>query len=267
MVRISYISDIHLEFFKGDVPNIRNTDKSDVLVLAGDIGYPRMPSYEQFLKICSEEWSKGLVLVVAGNHEYYSSNRNRAYIDEIDDMIEDKCNEVGDNVIFLQNSHIDYMGMRFVGSTLWYDGCLEPYNQWKIDQLNDYKYIFGTKIIKPDVFHRGWVTPFLLKPDDVYYLNEKATIFFTQAVSSSPFPVVCISHHPPTQDITNEFGYCNRSLNDIFSNPNLKLWIFGHRHQDTPVVINKNNVLLVSNTIGYPDEFDVYRDSLRTIDI
>jgi predicted phosphodiesterase len=48
MIRIQYISDIHLEFYTGDVNGreisrvIQNTG-ADVLVLAGDIGKPHLP--------------------------------------------------------------------------------------------------------------------------------------------------------------------------------------------------------------------------------
>ncbi len=67
-MRIQYISDIHLEFFKV-LPKQIVRPVADILCLAGDIGYPFSSLYRDFLKQVSRDFKK--VFLIAGNHEYY----------------------------------------------------------------------------------------------------------------------------------------------------------------------------------------------------
>jgi len=66
---VQFASDVHLEFepnqnqidFNSIVSPVPN---AKVLILAGDIGNPKMPSYSNFLAWCSKRWP--FVLVVSG---------------------------------------------------------------------------------------------------------------------------------------------------------------------------------------------------------
>ena len=71
------MSDIHLEHytvaFEKDLKPAQFVQPglgADVLVLAGDIGNPDEPTYRYFLSWCSKSWPA--VVVVAGNHEFYT---------------------------------------------------------------------------------------------------------------------------------------------------------------------------------------------------
>ena len=71
-MRIQYISDIHLETRKQTAPFKSILEPvAEYLVLAGDIGNPITPIYEEFLKYCSDNFVT--VFYVLGNHEYYNS--------------------------------------------------------------------------------------------------------------------------------------------------------------------------------------------------
>ena len=68
---IQVCSDVHLErgdITKSDFPNII-TPCAEILALAGDIGDPYSPIFEEFIYYCSQQFR--YVLFVSGNHEYY----------------------------------------------------------------------------------------------------------------------------------------------------------------------------------------------------
>ena len=68
---IQVYSDLHLEFkgARAALPPI--IPRAPVVALLGDIGIPSLPSYEEFIFEMSDIFKQ--VLVVSGNHEYYSN--------------------------------------------------------------------------------------------------------------------------------------------------------------------------------------------------
>ena len=62
-MKIQYISDIHLEY-QSTLPNIDQI--SDILVLAGDIGFPFSFLYKEFLIDMNKKFKK--IFLIAGNH-------------------------------------------------------------------------------------------------------------------------------------------------------------------------------------------------------
>ena len=71
-ISIQIISDTHLEFdgtYKR-LPKLENKDnKASILALLGDIGYPKMNIYTQFIDEMSKKYK--YILIITGNHEYY----------------------------------------------------------------------------------------------------------------------------------------------------------------------------------------------------
>src|SRR5581483_10940982 len=122
MAQIWYASDLHLEFlsnkvslvidlFKASLDKSKDSTKRQILVLAGDIGYPK--SYlRYFLTECKILFQD--VLYVAGNHEYYGTTMHQGGY-----ALKDICNTTG--VIFLDNNvyEISDLSMVFIGTTLW----------------------------------------------------------------------------------------------------------------------------------------------------
>lgn len=99
-----YASDIHLELRK-TIPDVneflglgpgeidRGAVRSAILLLAGDIGCPFEISYEMFLRQCVNKFAH--VIVVAGNHEYYSVGGQTHTIRRVNRELETVCGRVG----------------------------------------------------------------------------------------------------------------------------------------------------------------------------
>ena len=114
MPRITYVSDIHTELLKpADIEFLRQNirPRTDILVLAGDIGNPFEDSYKDFLTFLSGKYKK--VFVIAGNHEYYGNS-----FEETNDQLKRVVDSIA-GVSFLRESYEDYMGVRWIGTTLW----------------------------------------------------------------------------------------------------------------------------------------------------
>jgi predicted phosphodiesterase len=227
-MKIQLISDIHCEFhddkgryFAKNLP----VEGADVLVVAGDLG--TVDTLHDVLKIlCSRVPN---VVYVAGNHEYYSSNRgvvNRAL---------QKISKRYKNFHWLNNNVAEIDGQRFIGATMWFaDG---PGNWAWEGQMTDFRAIQGFK---------RWV----------YDENKTTQEFFTDNVQQGD---VVVTHHLPT-DLSinskfkgselNRFFVCDMSNLILDSKPSL--WLHGHTHESCDYTVGDTNVLC--NPYGYRHE-------------
>lgn len=112
-MKFQYCSDLHLEKivkkYRGILPRI--LPRAPVLLLAGDIGYPKSKIYFDFLHQCSRDFK--WTLFVDGNHEH----------DHPFDRFQ-RSRDLYLNVIHLQNSSFDLdfedgNSARCYGTTLW----------------------------------------------------------------------------------------------------------------------------------------------------
>lgn len=270
-MRIFYLSDLHLEFYDGrKITNVTPVSKAfarlhgeqlsfenDVLVLAGDIGQVHLPMYQQFLKSCTCLCQN--VLVLAGNHEFYTTTSRRETVAEIEKAIDDFCQSIG--ATFLNRSIRLINNVLFAGATLWYNVSQD---HTALKKLNDYHHIYSRPCVHPSdgQFRRGWADAFKLQVADVASWNGRDVKFFIDEMYEAELTdtvqyVVCISHHPPTTHLSREDGYCNTQLQAaIVQSSKLRLWICGHNHQEAPVAIALSpSKMLACNTIGYKGEF------------
>ncbi len=230
---IKYISDIHLEFLQKIKPTwvskLINSD-ADVLVLAGDIGYPMRTEYSDFLINVNKIFEK--TFLITGNHEYYSSFTIEQNNNKIKQIIEE--NNLA-NVKFLLNEYEDYKGYRFVGSTLW----SKIYNPNFL--INDFKQIPGLTVEKYNMLHQDSIN------------------FIDKTIKETPKPIIMITHHLPSHSLTDpkyasyaDYNQCFSSdLDHIIKEP-IKAWFYGHTH--IPSFKEINGVKLLCNPIGYPEE-------------
>ena len=236
MVTVTYVSDLHLEFYNSFPNKYKKWDSNkDILCLAGDIGKPSKNTYKEFI-----EYSSGLfkyVFVITGNHEYYGKES----INHVDVNIEKICSHYK-NVYFLNNKthYIKEYDLYILGTTLWTKGayCFE---------YNDFNCIKGMNAEYLALLHNK-------------ALNYLETELEKIDISSK---VIVLSHHMPSFNLINSkyknFPYnClfASDLNYLFEKYKINFWICGHSHSSNKLKIN--NTLVLMNPMGYENENDSF---------
>lgn len=245
MSSLQFASDLHLEFCELNKYKFERfiVPKSDILVLLGDIGNPRKPTYKAFLNDCSNNFK--LVLVITGNHEYYSE-----FSDSIEDtniFITDLC-KTFTNVVFLNNSSYTYnyneKEIIFLGSTLW--SFILPRERRIIkDVSGDLCNIFINK-----------------QPITIDQINElhKRNVEWIQttleSIKDNNATIIVLTHHLPTYKAIVP-KYRNSDFNSMFASDldhiikkyNIFAWIFGHTHSKIDIEVENTNLLC--NPRGY----------------
>ena len=233
---VSY-SDLHLEFgidFK--LPKDLN---ADLMILAGDIITFR--DYEPFTQLLSD-WEKP-VLLVAGNHEYYTNTP----MEEENYRFSEWLSAKHPNVTFLQDEAITIDGVNFFGGTMWTD-----FNQASKKamleaqmQMNDYK------LIRKERGKR-------LKPSDTVDMHnvfvDKINQWFARGLIG---PRVVITHNAPIanpktkyKDSPLEPAFNSLDMIAIIEKHQPDLWVYGHTHECDNQKLGKTQI--ISNQLGYP---------------
>jgi len=235
---IRVVSDVHLEHYKTP-PSFRDIitpSISDILCLLGDIGDPRQELYDNFITWCKQNFL--IVLVIAGNHEYYNST-----VDTTNNLIQKICNKNG--AIFLNNSVFIDRNLAFIGTTLW--AHVPEMAKKEVEHyLTDYRLIQGLTVETNNNMHRECVE-FL--DSSVKELKDK-------------YKLIVLSHHSPSLSGTSHPPYEQRLTNFGFSSDQselikqVDLWMYGHTHYNHPGnVFYKYDTPLVCNQRGYVGRF------------
>lgn len=231
------VSDIHLEhiapyddkdaaFCAAQIP------EADVIVLAGDIGWPGEESWKTFLRLCVLK--ADVVLYVPGNHEYWSRKPNADVHDpetwSSADM-EKACADLG--VTLLQNEAFEYKGVTFLGSTLWsplLTPAGQPVRADVLSQMNDLSKIHRFSRTK---WEKNFVTAWR------FLLKELRRLVWEAEHAKVDRPTIVVTHHAPAFEcIADEFTgdplngcYASNVLQSLFGVSVLKAWVFGHTHK------------------------------------
>lgn len=279
-MKISYASDLHLEFHTVE---LRNVDKSDVLVLAGDImvaedvkKYPfcrndplinsasqnRSKQYEEFFRICASEWEN--VVYVAGNHEHYEGVYNRTHT-----IIDENLAALAPNIFYLNSGCVAIGGKLFVGSTIWTDlNKQDSLTKFHLSEMmNDYKRIRFRRT--SDAYRK-------LRPEDTLHEHMDALCYFKFLFSENrEMDVIVVTHHAPTYasvpphfkgDFLMNGGYCSDLSDLILDNENIKVWFHGHIHDENDYMVGNTRVLC--NPRGYSKYEQRANDfQLKTIEV
>jgi predicted MPP superfamily phosphohydrolase len=277
MVKIQYLSDIHLETHFNSSKHLFQEilkPSAPYLALCGDIGYPGAQLYEPFLKYCSDNFEH--VFYIAGNHEYYNDMKAIKFLktkqfieksvpeDELRrlsmrfsrDTRETRTQKIREicqqftNIHFLDKEtfQIPNTTIIVVGCTLWSKLDMNPY---KLPQFNDFNRICEDKdtLLRPRTYD-DW------NVEHVEFLGNT----LAKIQNESPdLKIVVLTHHCPTYDIIIE-KYTESdpdNMNSFFANKdlvspfgkNVKAWICGHTHGCK--VIDVNGTIVATNTFGY----------------
>jgi len=249
MMRLRYLSDLHLEFIK---PNKieRFVSKipagiDEICILAGDIGNPYQSNYDIFMNFISKNFKK--TFVISGNHEYYNKTKT---IEETNEFMRDYFGKF-DNISFLNNDCEIYEDYCFIGTTLWSKITNPSY------EINDVHNIPNFDYIKYNT------------------LNMLSVDFLEDSLENNDNCVV-ITHHMPSKSLIdikyttqemqpyNQWFYCNMDNLIEKNQKKIKCWIYGHTHTSSNITLNK--IPFLCNPIGYPNE-NVNIDFEKTIEI
>jgi predicted phosphohydrolase len=230
MKKIQLYSDLHLELYS-KFPLIRPLANN--LFLAGDIGHYNKQNFKNFFDYCSPKWKN--IFYVLGNHEYYI---NKESIEETTNKYKQFFSNYN-NIHLLNNSFVTIDNINIYGSTLW----TKPTTDFEIIK----KYFNNNS--KLDYFD-------VIKNSDLQYNS------LLNYIKNNDKKTIIMSHFPPIQENTSSPMYSNQEkyIKDYFAwnnilldNKNITTWLSGHTHYSYD--FNHNNTRLISNQMGYKNEF------------
>jgi hypothetical protein len=227
-------SDLHLEFgINFRPPESANT--ADIIVLAGDIW-----KKDNGIYWARSTWPDKPIVYVAGNHEFYGSQRGHVM-----SLLRIAADETG--VHFLENDEVVIDGIRFLGCTLWTDfqlygeGASKSAMRFCQQHINDFR-----------VIHEGGT---LFTPDDsVRLFNE--SVAWLEGKLNEPFDgeTVVVTHHLPSALSVHEKWQGDpgsaafaSNLDRLFGKS--ALWIHGHTHDSFDYLAKGTRV--ICNPRGY----------------
>lgn len=254
-VKLRIMSDLHLEYLrpaqvKNLINSIKQTDRTtECLALLGDIGHPVNNNYKYFIREMSYLFSN--VFVLAGNHEYYHSNKT---IDQMNEYINNLLNPLP-NVMFMEQQSFELQitsqpqKYKILGTTLW--SYIPKQIEKYVSKGADFRNIINFNTKKYNENYQTSVQ-WLKKELNEYQENTN---------------YIVLTHHAPTFHKTSKqewqyktdgslknSAYIFASNLDHLFNPSLAVWAFGHTHWKTDY--QHGNTRIISNPHGYPSRFN-----------
>jgi 3',5'-cyclic AMP phosphodiesterase CpdA len=244
-MKIKILSDLHLEFYKTleRAPIQYIEANADILILAGDIGYPGSSLYKEFIDLMAKRFKH--VILITGNHEYYVTCARKWDVDTVDKYLKELVKEWS-NVHYLNNESIMIEGYKFLGTTLWTKILNEDYIDVAF-QMNDYKKIYFNSRQTISPHHTiNW------HQNSIKWLQEE----FKEVV-----PTIVVTHHAPSirKEVSNPNHLKMKSayINDLESiiPKHILLWAYGHTHFSADFICENEVTRIVNNPFGYKGEF------------
>jgi Icc-related predicted phosphoesterase len=226
-MRLQLLSDLHFEFHRdGGRSFVDSLDSSgvDVLVLAGDIAVGA--GIGEALGLFCRHYAAATVLYVHGNHEFYKTERAEVL------AFTQQAERDHANLVWLDNTSVELMGRRFVGTPLWFAGA--PFGPKLKRAMSDFTEIRNFET---------WV----------YAENERAVAMLHAELGRDD---VVVTHHLPSQRSVsrrfvghplNPFFVCD--LEALIAERQPRLWVHGHTHDSVHYAIGRTTVLC--NPFGY----------------
>lgn len=253
-MKISFGSDLHIEFAYLD---IENKDNADVLVLAGDIcvaEHWNLTRCDDFFNKCADEFEH--VIYIMGNHEFYHGDIVKSF-----EFIKEKLSH-RKNIHVLNNECLVIDGFKFVCSTLWTDCNNNDVMTASVirNGMNDYKLIRNGDM--------------KLTPEHTMKLHAESLEFIKREVNNDDNIIIVVTHHAPSmksieQDHIHDFrmnGAYKSDLDEFIEQNDIALYIHGHTHHCVNYMID--TTIVASNQRGYVGYESIANNfSLKTIEL
>ena len=233
--RLQILSDLHIERCFPTVPRFEDFEYvgSDTCVLAGDVG--RTSNWLQYVAFIARVCDRfKRVILIAGNHEYYSSILDVEYIKK--ELM--RLTTMFPNLVFLDDSYIELHDCVVFGTTLW---TQLPHGF----DLSKYHYPI---VVENSVGDRHPITS-----EDWNYMHATSLRALPETMTyamEKNKPLIVISHFSPvfeeslrvdyvcTTDAAiakKNHLYCNR-LYHMLKKENVHTWVYGHTGQNADYV-------------------------------
>ena len=268
MLKLQIVSDLHLEFWDKKQKFNFIKPSAPILALLGDIcccsDDEDFAIFERFIKEILPLYE--LIIMISGNHEYYTNKKNNITyantMHSIDDRIKlffkstsPKLHYLNNNTLKITANNQDYT---IIGSTLW-SWIPESERKTITESMNDYQYIqfYDNEKIRK------------LNANDVATLHLKNYRYIKMQINKAKklnHKIIVLTHHKPylsanynssSLDVAYE-----SDLSDLFISPVL-LWGYGHTHvadnslqgaSNSLQVTSNHKTILYSNPKGYPNQ-------------
>jgi Calcineurin-like phosphoesterase len=290
-VKITVVSDLHLEF--GDL-EISNTDNADVLILSGDILVAkditqrdpygvmgpdyRSNRYHDFMQRCSALFPH--VIYVLGNHEHYNGDfaTTEKHLKDVLGYLK--------NVYILEREIKTIDDVTFIGGTLWTDmNNRDPLTLYHMrTMMNDFRIIENSNHVvnyKADVLKEKPVgmtdDEFLMLPttdrfktvfktrtakfsaEDAVDEHVKTKGYIQSIVEGKPDQkFVVVGHHSPSRRSTHEMYANDTIMNggysssmDEFIEDHPQIRLWTHGHTHYPFDYVIGETRVICNPRGY----------------
>ena len=249
-----------MEFADYQIPPLE-TDKDDVLILAGDIGLVDTPSTFKRVKEWVESKRFKEVIHICGNHEYYGSSILRARTKLREEIFKDLPGaHVG-----VENQVIRVDDTSYICATLWtnYNGGNPVIMQIVRGALNDYRYIRTG----------NYGDPYLrrINPHDLFNEHMISKDFIFKSIEEEKNidgqKIVVVTHHGPTTLSVHDqykgdpvnWGYVSDLWTKV-ADAEPDIWVHGHTHHSFDYMVEKTRV--ITNPRGYARQ--IHRNSQPT---
>lgn len=261
-MKISYLSDIHLEFLHW--PDFSKESGGDVLLLAGDITTAAMlrphrtdaeaRKHSKYLKKFKTDLidKYDAVYMVMGNHEHYNSIFKNTKQELIDGFARHDLTKIR----ILDNNSVKIGDWTLFGATLWTDfNRADPFTMYVVEKgMNDFRLIGKEDVSDMNYFNKTSNR----KIDAQFILNEhQVSLVNLYEVAKENDKVIVMTHHAPTCRSVNhdhagnslDHAYFSELSDLILDRESIKYWIHGHTHQNVDYMVGQCRV--ISNQRGY----------------
>jgi predicted phosphodiesterase len=236
--------------------------EADVLVVAGDIREGLCKSLT-WLDTCTG-W-KDTIIYVAGNHDFYKTEidkERRKAREHLDKINQSRAFRGCRAIHLLQDSWMQFDGVRFIGATLWTDYEVEGYGWKEVAMMTANSGMNDHRLIRKGPDYRK----FLAKDALAEHMLSRAYIYNALLDCPKDITPVVVTHHAPSRKSIDFKRYAGNILNAAYSS-NLefmaglaRLWVHGHTHHSFDYPIGDCRV--ICNPRGYTDDNTDFNPSL-----